>query len=108
MAKKNEKNKKPQRYPSPIILLAAAIYLGYMAYSLWKTTTDGSATGNGLILSWVGCIVFAIITVLLIFLALKFNKLSKQALDEEIAKEQEQLDSIVFEDADANEEETND
>ena len=103
MAKKNEENKKPQRYPSPIILLAAAIYLGYMAYLLWKSTGDGSVTGNGIILSWVGCIVFAIITVVLLFLALKFNKLNRQALDEEIAREQEELDSIVFENADEGE-----
>lgn len=108
MAKKKDENKKPQRYPSPIILLAAAIYLGYMAYSLWKSTGDGSVTGNGIILSWVFCIVFAILTVVLVLLALKFNKLNRQALDEEIAREQEELDSIVFEDADANEGDAND
>ena len=108
MAKKNDENKKPQRYPSPIILLAAAIYLAYMAYSLWKTTTDGSVAGNGLILSWVGCIAFAVLTVVLVYFALKFNKLNRQALDEEIAREQEELDNIVFEDADANEGNNND
>lgn len=108
MANKNTKNKKPQRYPSPIIMLAAAVYLAYMAYSLWKTTADGSVTGTGLIVSWIGCIAFAVLTVVLVLLALKFNKLNKQALDEEIAREQEELDSIVFEDADANEDSDND
>lgn len=108
MAKKNTENKKPQRYPSPILLLAAAIYLGYMAYSLWQTTSDGSVAGSGLILSWIGCIAFAILTVVLVLLAVRFNKLNNKAIDEEIAREQEELDNIVFEDADASEENDND
>ncbi|MBE6948572.1 MAG: hypothetical protein E7456_01875 [Ruminococcaceae bacterium] len=105
MADKNNEKKKPQRYPSPILLIAAAIYLGYMAYSLWETTGDGSVAGTGLILSWIGCIAFAILTVVLIFLAVKFNRLNNQAIDEELAREREELDSIVFEDADATAEE---
>ena len=108
MANKNNENKTPQRYPSPILMLAAAIYLVYMAYSLWQTTTDGSAAGTGLIISWIGCIAFLLIAVVLVLLSIKFNKLNKAALDEEIEREREELDNIVFEDADEKEENSND
>lgn len=106
--KKKEKEQKEQpRYPSPILLLAAAVYVGYMAYCLWKTIADGSATGNSLIISWVGMIVFAILAVGLAYVSFRVNKLSKQALDEEIAREQAELEALDFDNVDDADEDNN-
>lgn len=95
--KEKEKKERP-RYPSPILLLAAAVYVAYMAYCLWKTIADGSATGNSLIISWIGMIAFIILAIGLAYVSFRINKLSKQALDEEIAREQAELDAMDFDD----------
>lgn len=108
MAKQKNDNKEPRRYPSPILLLAAAVYLVYMAYSLWQTTTDGTAAGTGLIISWLGCVAFIILAGVLVYLSIKFNKLNKEALDAEIARENEELDRFMDSLKDENEEDNND
>lgn len=98
---------KTRRYPSPILLLAAAIYIGYMAYLLGKTIFDGSATGAGLVVSWVGMIVFIIVAIMLVYLSFYFNKLSKKAVDEALAEEQKELEGINLDEILSEEEDTN-
>lgn len=102
MAKNNSDNKKPARYPNPMLLLIAGAYLLFMAYSLWQSTGDGSVTGNWITVSWIGCIAFIIIAIGLFVLAFKFDKRNKQAIDEALEKERAELDSIVFVDEDEN------
>lgn len=102
MANKNTDNKKPARYPNPMLLLIAGAYLLFMAYSLWHSTSDGSVSGNWIAVSWIGCIAFVIIAIGLFVLAFRFDKRNKQAIDEALEKEREELDSIVFIDEDEN------
>lgn len=96
---KKDTNKKIQaRYPSPIILLLAAIYLGFMAYNLAVTLFNGSVSGTELVVTWIGMIAFILLAIGLVVLAIFFDKQMKMAVDEEIAREKAELDSITLED----------
>ena len=96
MAKTNndKNNKKTLGYHSPLILLLAAVYLGFMAYQLGNTIYQGTVSGGGLIVSWVGMIAFIIIAIGLAIISFRINSRNKKALDEELAAEQEELDKL--------------
>jgi len=96
--KKDTKKKIQARYPNPIILLLAAVYLGFMAYNLAVTIFNGAATGTELVVTWIGMIAFILIAIGLVVLAIFFDKQMKIAVDEEIAREKAELDSITLED----------
>ena len=106
---KGTNNKSQLRYHSPLILLLAAVYLGFMAYQLGNTIYTGSVSGTGLVISWVGMIAFIIIAIGLAVISVRINKQNKQALDEELAAEKAELDSIDLDEIlNEDEEENND
>lgn len=96
MAKKSRESKNQIRYPSPILLLAAAFYLGYMAYRLWLTISDGSASGGSLVVSCIGFVAFILLAIGLAVLSIWFNKKNNEALDQQIAEEREALDDEFY------------
>jgi hypothetical protein len=76
----------------------AAIYLGFMAYNLAVTLFNGSVSGTELVVTWIGMIAFILLAIGLVVLAIFFDKQMKMAVDEEIAREKAELDSITLED----------
>ena len=108
MANKDKGTGKQIRYPNPLILLLAAVYLGFMAYQLGKTIFDGTVSGRGLVISWIGMIAFILIAIALIVLSIYFNNLNKKAIDEELAAEKEEFDKLDLDEILSEEEEKSD